>query len=94
MFENVVGEFIHTCRCRRACRTHHLVTHRIHRADVVNKLALQVNRELLPVGNHLRHALVGGISTGIHRARQQQCIAGLPSQCFRLGHSIEVNPPY
>ena len=91
MLEDVIGEFIHTRRRRWTCRSHHFVSHRINRANVVNELPLQIDGQLFTLCDHLRHTLMRRIPARVHRPRQEQRIARLPGEGLFLSHGIKIN---
>src|SRR5690606_31306945 len=74
LLEHHVRELVHAGRCRRPCRTHHLITHRINRPHVINDTVREVDRQLLATLQHLLNPLVGRIPTRQHLAREQQCL--------------------
>jgi hypothetical protein len=75
-----------------AGRADHFVTHRVHRADVVDDAVGEVDRQLFALGQHVGDALVGGVAAGQHLAVEQQLLARLPGGDFFLGQGVQVRP--
>ena len=93
LLEHRAGELVHPRRRGRARRSHHLVAHRIHRADVIDEAIRQIDRQALAGGDHVGHLLVCRIAPGKHLARQQQRLTGLPLRKLLAGDGVQVHAP-
>ena len=91
LFQNRIGELVHSSRRSRTCWTHNLVSHRVNRPDVIDKLSIEIDGQWLPISQHLRESFMRGIAACVHGAREQHSVTGLPGQDIGLCHSVEVD---
>ena len=91
--QQVFGEFVHAgCRGRTG-RTHHFIAYRIHRPNVVDEFAFEIDafRQPLAALVEFDHAFVGGVATGEHLAAEQQRVTGFPGGDLFPRNSIEID---
>ena len=63
-----LGEFIHSGGGGRAGRANHFAHHRINRADVIDRPALEINRQFLAALQHILNSLMRRIARCIDSA--------------------------
>ena len=80
LLEHHLGELVHARGGGRPCWAHHLVPHRVDRADVIDHAVAKIHarRQVLAAGEEVRDALVGGVAAGEHATVQQQTLTWLP----------------
>src|SRR3989344_214136 len=67
-FEDLPGELVHPRGGGRAGWADDFFAHRVDRADVIDKAAFEVHRQLFAPLQHVDHALVRGVAAGEHLA--------------------------
>ena len=89
--EHHVGELVHPGRGGGTSRADHFADHRIDRADVVDRAAPEIDRQLLALGPHVLDPLVRRIAPGQHLAAQQKTVAMLPALHFFRGKLVKID---
>ena len=89
--QHLLGELVHAGGGGRASRAHHLVAHRVDRANVVDETPTEIHRQRLAGVQHLGDALVRSVAAGQHLAVQQQHIARFPARHLSRRHAAQVD---
>src|SRR3990167_2013754 len=90
-FEDLPGELVHPRGGGRAGWAYHFFAYRIDRADVIDKAAFEVHRQLFTLVEHVDHALVRGVAAGEHLAVEQDGFARLPALHVFRGQGVEID---
>ncbi len=89
--EHHFGELVHPGRRGRAGRPYDFAHHRVDRADVIDRAALELDRQLFARLEHVVDPLVCRIAPGQHLARQQQAVAVVPASHLFGSQRVEID---
>ena len=89
--EHLARELVHAGGGGGAGGADGFVTYGVDGANVVDELVGEVDREGFVAGEHVGHALVGGVAAGEELAVEEEDVAGLPGLGFGVGEGVEVD---
>src|ERR1700738_1170287 len=90
LLEHLAGDLVHARGGGGAGGADGFVADGVDGADVVDETSVKVDGELFALGQHVSHALVGGIASGQQLAGEQHDLAGLPGLYVVAGDGVEV----
>ena len=91
LFEHLAGELVHAGGGGGAGGADGFVSYWIHRTYVIDELVGEVDGEGFVAGEHVGHALVGGVAAGEELAVEEEDVAGEPGFGFFVGEGVEVD---
>ena len=89
--KHLAGEFVHAGGGGRAGWADGFVPYGVDGAYIVDKAILEVDGKRFAAGEHIGHALVGGIAAGEQAAGEENDLAGLPGADVVAGEGVEID---